>query len=132
MSATHTTKHSSIYDHITQSWVIPSSLRYRLSNHYILHWSPEFLFETWGAKAPITREGITYLRIYHDCSHAELTRCKVVLLSFRKLPDIPYGYVLLTPARSLASRQAASEQRKIASPNTLQAMLTSGAIYPKD
>lgn len=95
-------KHTSIYDHITQSWIIPTNLRYRLSNHYILHWSPTYLFSTWGDKAPIIREGITYLRIYHNTSHGELTRCKVVLLSFRKLPDMPYGYVLLTPARSLA------------------------------
>ena len=97
---THTP--NSIYDHITQSWVIPKQLRFRLSNHYILHWNPTYLFSTWGDKAPIIREGITYLRIYHNTTHGELTRCKVVLLSFRKLPDIPYGYVLLTPARALA------------------------------
>jgi len=96
------TRHSTIYDHITQSWKIPSNLHYRLSNHYLLHWDPTYLFNEWGEKAPIIREGITYLRIYHNCTSGELRACKVVLLSFRKLPDMPYGYVLLTPARSLA------------------------------
>lgn len=74
--------------------------------------NPVYLFSTWGEKAPIIREGITYLRIYHNTTHSELTRCKVVLLSFRKLPDIPYGYVLLTPARSLAHQHIDARSEK--------------------
>lgn len=109
---------TSIYHHITQSWVIPKPLHHKLTNHYLLHWNPTYLFKEWGEKAPIIREGITYLRIYHNCTHAELTRCKVVLLSFRKLPDIPYGYVLLTPARSLAHQHINPSHEKTMLPRS--------------
>ncbi len=92
--------HHNIYDQIRHDWYIPPDDRHKLSNYYILHWTPEYLFSTWGTKPPITRESITYLRIYYRCSLAELRACQTILLSFRKLPDMPTGYVLITPAKS--------------------------------
>lgn len=94
--------HQAIYSQIKLDWYIPPDDRHKLSNYYILHWTPEYLFGTWGENRPIIREGITYLSIYHRCSPAELRSCKVVLLSFRKLPDMNFGYVLITQAKSAA------------------------------
>lgn len=91
--------HQNIYNQVMLDWYIPPEDRHKLSNYYILHWTPEYLFDNYGTHKPITREGIVYLAIYHRCHPAELCGCKVVLLSFRKLPDIPTGYVLITPAR---------------------------------
>lgn len=96
--------HQNIYNQVMLDWIIPKSDQYKLSHHYLLHWNPTYLFSTWGTYKPIIREGITYLVIYHNCHPAELKAAKVVLLSFRKLPDMPTGYVLISPART-ASQQ---------------------------
>lgn len=95
-------RHRNIYNQVQLDWYIPSKDRHKLSNYYILHWTPEYLFSTYGQYRPIIRENITYLIIYHNCHPKELRACKVVLLSFRKLPDMKTGYVLATPAKSLA------------------------------
>lgn len=92
--------HRNIYNQIQLDWHIPPVDRFKLSNFYILHWTPEYLFSTWGQYRPIVREGITYLVIYHLCHPEELRGRKVVLLSFRKLPDMKTGYVLVTPAKN--------------------------------
>lgn len=92
--------HRNIYNQIQLDWFIPPEDRHKLSNFYILHWTPEYLFQTWGQYRPIIREGITYLVIYHQCHPQELRGRKVVLLSFRKLPDMRTGYVLVTPAKN--------------------------------
>lgn len=94
--------HRNIYNQVMLDWHIPEEDRYKLSNFYILHWTPEYLFSTWGTYRPIVREQITYLSIYHNCHPVELRSRKVVLLSFRKLPDMPTGYVLITPAKTAA------------------------------
>lgn len=94
--------HRNIYNQVMLDWHIPPVDRHKLSNFYILHWTPEYLFSTWGTYRPIVRENITYLTIYHNCHPAELRGRKVVLLSFRKLPDMPTGYVLITPAKTAA------------------------------
>lgn len=92
--------HRNIYNQIQLDWYIPPADRPKLSNYYILHWTPEYLFSTWGTYKPIVREGIIYLVIYHRCHPEELRGRKVVLLSFRKLPDMRTGYVLITPAKN--------------------------------
>ena len=95
-------QHQDIYSQIMLDWQIPRSNHHKLSHYYVLHWNPTYLFSTWGEYKPIVREGITYLCIYHNCHPAELKAAKVALLSFRKLPDMKLGYVLITPARTLA------------------------------
>jgi hypothetical protein len=97
--------HLTIYDAIKHDWKIHPSLHHRLSNHYILHWDPTYLFSTWKS-GPITREGIMYLRIYHRCTEQEVKNSKVALLSFRKVPELVYGFVLITPARNLEAIRA--------------------------
>jgi len=92
--------HRNIYNQIQLDWYIPPADRPKLSNYYILHWTPEYLFSTWGTYKPIVREGIIYLVIYHRCHPEELRGRKVVLLSFRKLSDMRTGYVLITPAKN--------------------------------
>ena len=95
--------HRNIYNQAMLDWHIPDQDRHKFERFYLLHWDPTYLFSTWGTYKPITREGITYLCIYHNCHPAELKKCKVALLSFRKLPDMKWGNVLITPARSLAA-----------------------------
>jgi len=102
-------RHRNIYNQIQLDWYIPPADRPKLSNYYLLHWTPEYLFDTYGQYRPIVREGITYLIIYHNCHPQELRGCKVVLLSFRKLPDMKTGYVLVTPAKSLARQYVTKE-----------------------
>lgn len=95
--------HRNIYNQVMLDWHIPESDRYKLERFYILHWNPTYLFSEWKEYGPIVREGITYLRIYHNCHPREIKNCKVALLSFRKLPDMKYGTVLISPARVTAS-----------------------------
>ena len=91
--------HRNIYNQVMLDWQIPESDRWRLEKFYILHWNPTYLFSEWGEYSPIVREGIIYLRVYHNCHMKEIKQCKVALLSFRKLPDMKYGNVLIAPAR---------------------------------
>lgn len=91
--------HKSIYNQAMLDWHIPSDDRHRFERFYILHWNPTYLFSEWKEYSPIVREGITYLRVYHQCHMREIKNAKVALMSFRKLPDMKYGTVLISPAR---------------------------------
>lgn len=114
-STTHL--HHNIYNQIQLDWYIPPEDRHKLSNYYILHWTPEYLFSNWGQHRPIIREGITYLIIYHRCHPEELRGRKVVLLSFRKLPDMRTGYVLVTPAKNAMEYITERDQKSMLPPD---------------
>lgn len=105
--------HRDRYSQQMLDWVIPKSDQYQFERYYILHWNPTYLFSTWGQYKPIIRENITYLTIYHNCHPNELKSAKVVLLSFRKLPDMKYGYVLITPARTLVQQQIVDHKSQL-------------------
>ena len=92
-------RHRDIYSQVLLDWKIPPEDRHKLERFYILHWDPTYLFSEWHEFSPIIREGIIFLRVYHNCAPREVKNCKVVLLSFRKLPDMKYGTVLISPAR---------------------------------
>lgn len=92
-------RYRDIHTKVLVDWIISPEDRTKLERFYILHWDPTYLFSEWKEYLPIVREDITYLRIYHKCSAQEIRNCKVALLSFRKLPDMKYGTVLVAPTR---------------------------------
>ncbi len=74
---------------------IPPKLQPRFERYYLLHWSPDYLYSTclYGC---IFREDIRYILVGID-QHGlcELRDEPQIRLSFRKLPDMPFGFVLV-------------------------------------
>lgn len=104
-----------IYTAITSRWNLSPPQRALLSNYYILHWNTEWFLCTFPSNGAIKRDGITYLRIYHKCSHEHLAHSDITMLSFRKHPLLPYGTVLISPALSGPSKASLAALQKVPS-----------------
>jgi hypothetical protein len=93
----HSPHLKSIYTEITLDWNISPPNQIYLERYYVLHWESKYLIANHPHYHPISRDGIHYLVIYHKCHPKSLESSPRVKLSFRKLYDAKYGYVLITP-----------------------------------
>lgn len=74
---------------------IPPARRPDFERYYLLHWSPEYLLSTY-LYGTIYRENIRYLVVGIDTPGIlALSQKPQIRLSFRKLPDMPFGFVLI-------------------------------------
>ena len=84
-----------IYTAAVASFQIPARLRPEFSNYYILHWKPQYLISVFN-EGTIIRDGIEYHVVNHIAADIVLWWSDpYVRLSFRKLPDLKYGFVLI-------------------------------------
>ena len=84
--------HNQLYLHLLNSFNIPSSFHHRLEKYYILYWDSSYLLSQLRAEGRIIRESIEFLTINHDPSILGESKVK---LSFRKLPEMTHGFVLI-------------------------------------
>ena len=84
-----------LYTAAVEVFQIPVRLRPEFSNYYILHWKPQYLISVFN-EGTIIRDGIEYHVVNRTA--ADIAQWKddpYVRLSFRKLPDLKYGFVLI-------------------------------------
>jgi hypothetical protein len=77
-------------------WSLETWHRNYLSNYYILHWKTPY-FQSKPSPDRITHDGLEYLILLHKCNHEQLDAAEEIALSFRKLKNFSYGYVLVRP-----------------------------------
>lgn len=82
---------------ILSQWNIPERVRDKLEKYYLLRWQTDY-FKIFMKSGVIVHQGQEYQIIYHDCLPAHLDSTPEVMLSFRKLASLKYGYVLVKPA----------------------------------
>jgi len=90
-----TSNPTEIYTAAVSSFQIPVRLRPEFSNYYILHWKPQYLISVFN-EGTIVRDGIEYHVVNYSSMEINLWKDDpYVRLSFRKLPDLKYGFVLI-------------------------------------
>ncbi len=92
----------SIHSHCISTFSIPKTCLSQLSNYFILHWEGSYLEEQQKKSlGAIWREGIEYLVIYHHCLPRDCFSSPQCALSFRRMKEYSYGYVLISPITNI-------------------------------
>ena len=95
------TTHQDIYSQVMLDWNIPAANWHKLSEHFLRLWSSSYYLSTYGAHVPIKKDDVIYLVIYHRCVATDLAKANIpLLLSFRRIAGMKYGYCLVTPSKT--------------------------------
>ena len=82
--------------------IFDSKLRAKLERYFLLYWTPQYLLDRLEGpdKAYFYRDNIKYYVMYQELLAPEhLSSYAQIKLSFRKLPDLDFGFVLVRSVR---------------------------------
>mgnify|MGYP007071573411 CR=1 FL=1 len=82
--------------------IFHKQVRQALDNYFLLYWEPSFVLQSLAGddKNIIYKNGIRYYVIYQELLSPEyLEQYPALRLSFRKLKDMEYGFVLIRAAK---------------------------------
>lgn len=71
-----------LHNELINNWTLPHR-QADLDKYYLLYWNPVYFDAVWN-EGIITREGIDYQVVYHNCRPAELRNERQIALSFRR------------------------------------------------
>jgi len=100
------TPSANIYTTAVEVFQIPKELRPQFSRYYLLRWTPQYLISVFN-NGTIIRDGIEYHVVNHTL--ADITQWihdPYVRVSFRKLPDLTYGFIIIRRMRQLSTKYA--------------------------
>jgi len=88
-----------VYTAAVELFQIPAHMRAEFSNYYILHWKPQYLIAVFN-NGTIVRENIEYHVVNHTMADiVQWLHDPYIRVSFRKLPDLNYGFVMIRRMR---------------------------------
>ena len=78
-------------------WDVPPNIVDHLEAYYIHHWDREYFQTRCSGTGYIGHRDKIYSVMYHEHNPMDLFKYKEVILSFRKIPSCPRGWVLVRP-----------------------------------